>query len=65
MHKQTPYERIADRLLQGQPKPQRFAKFIDGRLLSGTKSLHRTRQSRTWRLFWRLKTARRANELLT
>ncbi len=52
------YERIAQRLLTGQPRPGRFCAFEDGRLLTGTKSLHRTRQSRTWRLFWRLKQVR-------
>lgn len=52
------YERIAERLLRGQPKPQRFGKLVDGRFLTGHKSQHRTRQSRTWRLFWRLKQKR-------
>lgn len=56
--KMRSYDRIAQKLLKGQPKPERTAKFIDGKLLTGTKSLHRTKQSRTWRLFWRLKQKR-------
>lgn len=52
------YERIAQSLLRGQPKPKRSARFCEGRLLIGTKSLHRTPQSRRWRLFWRLKSQR-------
>ena len=52
------YERIAQTLLRGQPKPQRFARVWEGRLLTGTKSLHRTPQSRRWRMFWRLKSQR-------
>lgn len=52
------YERIADTLLKGQPKAATFAKFDNGRLMTGTQSLHRTEQSRRWRLFWRLKTVR-------
>lgn len=53
--KMRSYDRIAQKLLKGQPKPERTAKFIDDKLVIGTKSLHRTKQSRTWRLFWRLK----------
>ena len=49
------YERIAETLLCGQPKPRKIAYFEGGRLLTGTASLHRTPQSRRWRLFWRLK----------
>lgn len=52
------YERTARRLLRGQPKPKRFGKLIDGKFLTGTKSLHRTPQSRRWRTFWRLKSQR-------
>lgn len=52
------YERIAQTLLRGQPKPKRFARVWEGRFLTGTKSLHRTPQSRRWRLFWRLKSQR-------
>ena len=52
------YERWAQRLLKGQPRPGRTAWFDGRRLLTGTKSLHLTPQSRTWRLFWRLKTNR-------
>lgn len=52
------YERIAERLLKGQPEPGDSAGLVNGRLLTGTKSLHRTPQSRRWRLFWRLKCRR-------
>lgn len=53
--KMTTYERIAERLLRGQPKAKPFGKLIDGKFLTGTKSLHWTKQSRTWQLFWRIK----------
>ena len=56
--KMRSYDRIAQELLRGQPKPERTAKFIDGKLVTGTKSLHRTKQSRILRLFWRLKEKR-------
>jgi hypothetical protein len=52
------YERIAERLLVGQPKPKPFGLFDGKRFWTGTKSLHRTAQSRRWRLFWRLKQRR-------
>lgn len=52
------YERTAQKLFRGQPKPKRFGKLIDGRFLTGTKSLHKTPQSRKWRMFWRLKAQR-------
>ena len=54
------YERIAATLLKGQPKSKPFGLLLDGKFLTGTLSLHRTRQSRTWRLFWRLKQHQRA-----
>ena len=59
--RQGTYERIAQSLLRGQPKPKRFARLWEGRLLIGTKSLHRTPQSRRWRTFWRLKSQRVTN----
>ena len=52
------YERAAERLLIGQPKAKRIARFMDGHLRTGHQSLHKTRQSRMWRLFWRLKITR-------
>lgn len=52
------YERIAQTLLRGQPKAKRTAHVYNGKFLTGTKSLHRTQQSRKWRLFWRLKSQR-------
>jgi hypothetical protein len=54
--KMTTYERIAEKLLKGQPKAKPFGRMEEGgRFWTGTKSLHRTKQSRLWRLFWRLK----------
>jgi hypothetical protein len=52
------YERTAERLLKGQPKAKPFGRMESGRFWTGTKSLHRTPQSRRWRLFWRLKANR-------
>ena len=52
------YDRTSQRLLRGQPKPKRFGQLVDGRFLTGTKSLHKTPQSRKWRMFWRLKAQR-------
>ena len=52
------YERTAQKLLRGQPKPKRFGKLVDGRFLTGTQSLHKTPQSKKWRMFWRLKSQR-------
>lgn len=55
MNKMTTYERIADKLLKDQPKAKPFGKLVGNRFSTGHKSLHWTKQSRTWRLFWRLK----------
>lgn len=52
------YERIAMRLLKGQPRPKPVGRQIHGHFATGHQTLHRTRQSRTWRLFWRLKGVR-------
>lgn len=49
------YEKVSQRLLIGQPKPKPFGKVINGRWMTGTKSLHRTPQSRRWAMFWRMK----------
>lgn len=58
------YQRIAEKILSQETKtPQRIARFLRGRLLTGTASLHRTEVSRRWRLFWRLKAARNVNSL--
>ena len=54
-YKMTTYERVAEKLLKGQPKAKPFGKLIDGKFLTGTQSLHWTRQSRNWQLFWRIK----------
>jgi len=53
--KMSTYERIAEKLLKGQPKAKPFCKLIGKRFMIGTQSLHQTKQSRNWRLFWRLK----------
>jgi len=55
------YERIAETLLRGQPKSKPFGRMVNGRWLTGTKSLHRTPQSRKWRTFWRLKAQRQTS----
>jgi hypothetical protein len=49
------YERIAENLLKGQPKAKPFGMLIGNTFVTGTRSLHLTKQSRIWRLFWRLK----------
>lgn len=53
------YERLSQRLLAGQPMPKPLCWFNGLYLVRGTHSLHRTKQSRTWRLFWRLKDVRK------
>lgn len=52
------YERIAERLLRGQPKTKRFGMLVGHHFWTGHQSLHRTPQSRRWRLFWRIKLVR-------
>lgn len=49
------YERVSEKLLKGQPKAKTFGKLIGKKFETGTKSLHKTKQSRTWQLFWRIK----------
>jgi hypothetical protein len=53
--KMTTYERISEKLLKGQPEAKPFGKLIGNKFMTGAQSLHRTKQSRLWRLFWRLK----------
>ncbi len=60
--RKSAYERISENLLRGQPKPKRMGSLVNGRFLTGTKSLHKTPQSRRWRLFWRLKSQRIASQ---
>lgn len=50
------YEKVTAKILKGQPKPKRIARFIDGHLYTGHASLHLTPQSRRWRTYLRLKT---------
>jgi hypothetical protein len=51
----TNRQRTAEKLLRGQPKAKPSGKLIGGRFYTGTKSLHKTRQSRALQLFWRIK----------
>ena len=53
--KLSTYERISEKLLKGQPKAKPYGKLIGNKFVTGRKSLHWTKQSRTWQLFWRLK----------
>ncbi len=57
------YQRTSEKLLKLQIKPEVFAKFENGKLHIGTKSMHNTDQARIWRLFWRLKQNRDCLEL--
>ena len=52
------YERIAEKLLKGQPKAKPFGKLIGNKFVTGTQSLHWTKQSRKWQLFFRIKRVR-------
>lgn len=52
------YERIGMDLLKGQPKPKPYGKLYGNKFIKGTASLHRTKQSQAWALFWRIKKAR-------
>ena len=56
------YERVTKKLLRGQPKPKKIAMFVDGKLLTGHASLHRTPQSRRWRTYLRLKKSHQHQE---
>lgn len=47
-------ERAAQKLLVGIPKAKPFGAFYDGKFLSGTRSLHRTKQGVAWNGFWRM-----------
>ena len=49
------YERICQKLLSKQPRPQLFGHFSDGHFQIGHKSLHRTDQARKYRMFLRIK----------
>ena len=56
--KMSTYERISEKLLKGQPKAKPFGKLVGNKFMTGNRSLHWTKQSRTWQLFWRLKQRR-------
>lgn len=49
------YERIASRLLSGKKTRKTVCRFVNGRLMCGVASGHRTPQACRWRLFWRIK----------
>ena len=49
------YERTMIKLLKGQPKAKPFGRMIGGKWLTGTLSLHRTRQSVAWRRFIKMR----------
>lgn len=51
----TYYERVSARLLKGIPKPKPFGKLVDGRWITGHKSLHKTPQGVKWNKFWLLR----------
>lgn len=53
--KMSTYERISEKLLKGQPKAKPFGKLIGNKFMTGIQSLHWTKQSRAWQLFWRIK----------
>lgn len=57
MSKRSSYVRTAVAILKDNQNVKRrsVASFINGRLVTGTRSLHRTPASRRWRLFWRIK----------
>jgi hypothetical protein len=48
------YERTLIKLLKGQPKPKPFGRSINGKFLTGTLSLHRTKQSLAWQKLIRI-----------
>lgn len=58
------YERTARALFRVRQRAKPFCVFNPdtGKLMIGRKSLHRTTQSRMWRLFWRLKYDRRHDD---
>lgn len=50
------YERTSQRLLRNcTVRPARMCVFIDGKLLVGYKSGHRSKWGRIYRQFWRIK----------
>ena len=52
-------EKVYNKLLSVPYPMQPFAMFIDGKLMSGTKSKHRTVHARMWRTLLRLRSNRR------
>lgn len=49
------YERVSQHLLKGMPKPKPFGKLVDGKWITGHKSMHKTPQGVKWNRFWLLK----------
>ena len=56
------YERTLIKLLEGMPKAKPFGRMIAGRFVTGTLSLHRTKQGVAWRRF--IKMRQRVNTLV-
>jgi hypothetical protein len=53
---QRTYERIAEKiLLSDKTKSKPIGRLLHGHFVTGTASKHRTKASRQWRLFWRIK----------
>ena len=52
------YERIARRLVEKMPRAPKKPSVVNGRLVHGTASMHRSAQARMWRTFWRIKLVR-------
>ena len=48
------YERVMIKLLKGQPKAKPFGRLVNGKFMTGTLSLHRTKQSLAWQRFIRI-----------
>jgi hypothetical protein len=49
------YERVAQNLLKGLPRPRPYGRLVNGQFLTGHQSQHRTQQAVRWRQFWRIK----------
>ena len=55
MIRMTYREQVAERLFKGMPKAKPFGRLINGRFVTGTLSLHTTKQAVNWRAFNRLR----------
>ena len=57
--RRTFFERTTDQLLNRVPRPAVFAKFENGRLLTGTRSTHRNPWAIRWNKMFTLKVRER------